>query len=101
MGCPQAHRKPPRSVHLHLGAKVETCDLADIKAVLEKSHDPVAQEHLVDEHVDVLETYSWQAQIYKEHGLSFRPVITAHSCSQQHDPSFGSPKERRTPAIEG
>ncbi|MGO9168401.1 MAG: hypothetical protein ACLP56_16165 [Candidatus Sulfotelmatobacter sp.] len=57
-----------RASDLHLGAKVET-DLADIKAVLEKSHDPVAQEHLVDEHVDVLETYSRQAQFLRNMAL--------------------------------
>jgi hypothetical protein len=57
-----------RASALHLGAKVET-DLVNIKAALDKSHDPVAQEHLVDEHVDVLETYRRQEQFLRNMAL--------------------------------
>ena len=57
-----------RATSLHLGAKVET-DLADIKAAIEKSHDAEAQQYLVDEHVDVLETYSRQEQFLRNMAL--------------------------------
>jgi hypothetical protein len=52
----------------HLDTIAET-DLAEIKAALEKSHDDEAQQHLVDEHVDVLETNSRQAQFSRNMSL--------------------------------
>jgi hypothetical protein len=57
-----------RASALHLGAKVDT-DLADIKAAIEKSHDSEAQQYLVDEHVDVLQTYSRQGQFLRNMAL--------------------------------
>lgn len=53
-----------RASALHLGAKVDT-ELASIKAAIEKSNNDEANEHLVDEHVDVLETNSRQGQFLR------------------------------------
>jgi hypothetical protein len=70
-----------RASALHLGAKVDT-DLADIKAAIEKSHEPVTQEHLVDEHVDVLETYSRQGQFLRNMALVALSSRLTHALRQ-------------------
>jgi len=52
----------------YLDTQIHT-DLAEIKAALEKSHDDETQQHLVDEHVDVLETNSRQERFLKNMAL--------------------------------
>jgi len=52
----------------YLDTKTHT-DLAEIKAALEKSHDDEYQQHLVDEHVDVLETNSRQERFLRNMAL--------------------------------
>jgi hypothetical protein len=52
----------------YLDTKAQT-DLAEIKAALEKSHDDEHQQHLVDEHVDVLETNSRQERFLRNMAL--------------------------------
>jgi hypothetical protein len=57
-----------RASILHLGDKTET-DLSQIKAAIEQSRDADYQEHLVDEHVDVLETNRRQEQFLRNIAL--------------------------------
>jgi len=52
----------------YLDTKTNT-DLAEIKAALEKSHNDEYQQHLVDEHVDVLETNSRQERFLRNMAL--------------------------------
>jgi len=82
-----------RASALHLGAKVDT-DLADIKAAIEKSHDPVAQEHLVDEHVDVLETYSRQEQFLRNMALVALSSRLTHALRNMTKSATFSPRKK-------
>ena len=52
----------------YLGTKTNA-DLEEIKAALENSHDDENQQHLVDEHVDVLETSSRQERFLRNMAL--------------------------------
>ena len=52
----------------YLDKQIQT-DLAEIKIALDKSHDDEHQHHLVDEHVDVLETNSRQERFLRNMAL--------------------------------
>lgn len=52
----------------HLDTKAGI-DLSEIKAALETSHDDEAHQHLIDEHVDILETKSGQGRFLRNMAL--------------------------------
>jgi hypothetical protein len=84
-----------RASALRLGEKVET-DLADIKAAVEKSHDTEAQQYLVDEHVDVLETNRRQEQFLRNMALVALSSRLTHALRQmtKSAESFAPRKKR-------
>jgi hypothetical protein len=79
----------------YLDTKAQT-DLAEIKTALEKPHDGEYQQHLVDEHVDVLETNSGQGRFLRNMALVALSSRLTHALRNmtKSAESF-SPREKR------
>jgi hypothetical protein len=79
----------------HLGTRVKS-DLAQIEGALKKAYDDDHQQHLVDEHVDVLETNSSQERFLRNMALvalASRLTHSLHNMARSAE-SFSTRKKR-------